>query len=192
LVEFSLSELIEPAKEHDVYLIHNLWAYSVDLAIEDGDGNRPLAFAESRNLGASAAVDVERPTELWAVPPWARFGAEMFVRCPTGRTLVTAEADAEPMCALLGGALMRIGEYLEALAVGSIIWDEIVPPVRFVFHRLEGLPMDFVQTPQLFIASWRTESSVVFTIGVIFLVAPFPFWLLYAGLQFLWVRGDSD
>jgi hypothetical protein len=65
---------------------------------------------------------------------------------------MTAAEDAKPGCEATGGALMPIGEQLEALFVGSVACRELHAPVSIEFHELMGafitgavlLPMSFV------------------------------------------------
>jgi hypothetical protein len=168
-IDFSLSELESPEAVHDLYIVHNLWGYDISLTVVDGSLTAILTFDDSRNIEGSPEVTVTRPTEQWVVPEWVRFGREMFVKCPAGHTLITAAEDAEPGCEAIGGALMPIGERLEALFVGSIDCAELQPPVSIVFHELVGLPMDFVQVPQVYIASWRWVTSIMFIAGAVLL-----------------------
>jgi hypothetical protein len=168
-VDFSLSELVMPDSTHDIYLVHNLWGYDISLSVIDGFGNSALAFDDSRNVEGSPEIEVARPTERWTVPEWARFGREMFVKCPAGSTLVTTAEDVEPSCLALGGALMPIGEHLEALWIGSLPCAILQPPATFVFHELIGLPMDFVQVPQMYIVSWKLTTSTFFIAGAVLL-----------------------
>jgi hypothetical protein len=79
--EFSLSEDVNPEALHDISLLHNF----------RGDFGFSCALNDSRNINGSQDVDVVRPTERWSVLNLLRFDGEMYVKCPTGRPLVTSE-----------------------------------------------------------------------------------------------------
>jgi hypothetical protein len=187
-IEFSLSELVKLDVRQDVYLLHNLWGYDISLTVLDGFNASVLTFDDLRNLDGLAEADVARPAEPWAVPEWARIDREMYVKCPTGHTLITADEEAEPGCAVFGGVLIPIAEYLQALPAGALVWGELEPPVRFVFSELTALPMDFVQVPQMFIASWSQPWSGIFVAGIVCLVmvgvAPVALWFA-VGVRFV-------
>jgi hypothetical protein len=172
-IEFSLGELVKPDLPQDIYFLHNLWGYDINFTLLDGSNESVLTFGDSRNVDGSKEADVVRPAEQWAVPEWARFESEMYVKCPTNHTLITEEEEIEPGCAVLGGALVPIGEHLEALKTGSVTWENPVPPVRFVFHKLAGYPMDFVDTPRMYITSWSEPLSLIFIMGVVCLILAF-------------------
>lgn len=88
----------------------------------------------------------------------------VLIRCPL-KTLFTTLEGADPSCSqLIFGELMELQQPFQLIEVGDVVFHDIFPPIYVVFHNSKGLPMNFVDIPMLFFASWKKSNSKILQI----------------------------
>ena len=166
-IDILLLDINQPDKPQTVYLLHNLWGYDVNLSIVDSDGVHLYEFESRRNIDYDSYVKTEDFDKREILPSELMHHGNAYVKCSTNHTLVTMEEDVEPGCHELGGSLININERLQTLLVQDVVFATGNPPIHFVFHQLKVLPMDFIHTPQMYIASWKkTSRQLLLTCGI--------------------------
>lgn len=111
----------------------------------------------------------------------------VLVRCPM-KTLFTSIEGAEPSCSQnYFGELIELQQPFQIIEIGDVVFHDIFPPIYVVFHNSQGFPMNFVDIPMLFFASWKKSNSkafqitgIVATITSAFLIILFGFILFRA------------
>ena len=185
-VDIYLLDIEHPGDKQTIYLLHNLWGYDINLSIVDANEDLLMEFVSVSNIDYETYAQPEDFLDLEILPDSMLYSGNPYVKCPTIHTLITMEEMVEPMCEELGGTLLTINERLQKIVVGDFTFADAVPPIRFVFHNLKVLPMDFIQTPQMYIASWRVtrksalmSAGTVMTIVSIVVIAVVNVWYFY-------------
>ena len=166
-VDMLLLDINHPEQPQDVFLLHNLWGYDINLSIVDSDRAHLYEFEARRNIDYESHVETQDFVESDILPSELMHHGNAYVKCSANHTLITMEEDIEPMCHELGGSLLNIDERLQTLHVKEVIFSRGNPPIHFIFHNLKVLPMDFIHTPQMYIVSWKkTNRSTLLAVGI--------------------------
>lgn len=164
-IEMTVLEIEDPEEEQTLYLLHNMWGYDIDITVMDARKDVYLKFSTQRNLDYDE-IDSNIVSET--IPSELMHHGYVFTRCPTNHTLITMEENVEPDCNNPGGYIMPIRHDLQRISLGKFTFNSCVPPIHFIFHKLRALPMNFVDTPQMYITSWKDKSTrtVLLSIGL--------------------------
>ena len=109
----------------------------------------------------------------------------VLVRCPFS-TLFTMSEGAEPSCSRnYFGELIEFLQPFQIIEVGDVVFHDIFPPIYLVFHNSQGFPMNFVDTPILFFASWKKSNSKIYQItGIVATFTSIFFMILFGSILF--------
>ncbi|OHS99436.1 hypothetical protein TRFO_08357 [Tritrichomonas foetus] len=167
LIEIAYSNFVAPKKTQTVYLLHNLWGYSINISIAGRD-LKPLlnkTVQQNYNIPIESLLLPKSETLANTLPEQMLHQGDVFVRCPL-RTLVTTLEGVDPSCSrLIFGELMSFPQPLQIVEIGDIIFHNIIPPIYVIFEDSRALPMNFVDVPQIFIASWKKSYGSSLTIS---------------------------
>lgn len=117
----------------------------------------------------------------------------VLVRCPL-RTLFTTLEGAEPSCSKnYFGELMEFQQPFQIIEIGDVVFHDIFPPIYVVFHNSQGFPMNFVDIPMLFFASWKKTNSKIFQItGIVATFTSIFLIILFGSILFRARPEESD
>jgi hypothetical protein len=137
-IPFDISDVGDPGFVQDFYLIHNFWKYKITVTVVDGLSQAVKTFSDMRNIDRIDEDVHHSPVDLL---DGMIHDNKSYIKCPLEHIMITLEEDREP-------------DGLGPLLLGEVRRDRITPSIHFVFADLFGLPMDFIQSPQLCIGSW--------------------------------------
>ena len=201
-LDFPLYQFNNIKKKQSVYIIHNLWGYNFNLTSSSLTfGSPPKVFNYHnfhRNSGENRSLDTPISDEFYPIdrilPSEFTFKKKCyFIYCPVS-TLITKELNIEPECNTNYGAMASLKdiEYWQSFKVGEISFQSLPTRITFSFSNLTVVPMNYISTPAMFLATWQKTSSDSFSLaGTVFIYLGIFLNIILISMNFV-RRNNSD
>lgn len=161
------SEGFSDIREQDLYIIHNLWGYNFNFSIISNQFTKTYINSQNMNLKEPNVIDPKFYDKLFLPKKLMHHDRYQF-RCPVS-TLFTKEI--EPFCNNSKGYLAEIKNKFQVIELGGIDFSLFGDDITLYFQYLEAYPYNFIDTPQMFLSSWRKSNSIALYIaGIVFTV----------------------